>query len=162
MLSLLVAMSENRVIGKDGALPWHLSADLKRFKRLTMGHTLVMGRRTHESIGQPLPGRRTIVLTRQTVYSPEGVETASNLATALELAAEDSEVFVVGGAEVYADALPEADRIYLTRIHAQFEGDTSFPPLDKSVWRLVESERHPADDGFPHDYSFEIWERAAT
>jgi len=159
-LSLIAAVAQNGVIGRDGQLPWHLSDDLRRFKRLTMGHTLIMGRRTWESIGRPLPGRRTIVVTRQLRYrTAPGVQTAATLEEALQLAvaAGEEEAFVVGGAELYRQALSRADRVYLTAVLADVEGDTFFPvPLDefgRSSWRILESEHHEADAG--NDFPFE-------
>src|ERR1700742_580843 len=125
-ISIIVAVAENGVIGRDGQLPWRLSADLQRFKRLTMGHTMIMGRRTWESIGRPLPGRRTIVVTRQTNYSvAEGVQTAASLDDALAIAETtgEREVFVVGGAELYNEALPQAGRLFFTEVAADVEGD---------------------------------------
>ncbi len=160
-LSIIVAAAENRVIGRDGGLPWHLSKDLKRFKKLTLGHALVMGRKTFESIGRPLPRRRSVVLSRDPVYRPPGAETAGSLEGALARLAKEgeAEVFVIGGAEVFAEALPLAERLYLTRVHAQVGGDVCFPPFDPAAWRLVSSERHDADDRHAYPFSFEVWER---
>ncbi|RMH23020.1 MAG: nucleoside triphosphate pyrophosphohydrolase [Acidobacteria bacterium] len=158
-ISLLAAMSENRVIGRDGRLPWHLPADLKRVKRLTVGHTVIMGRRTFESIGRPLPRRRSIVLSRDRRYRPAGVEVAASLEEALALAGGEEEVFVFGGAELFRLALPRARRIYLTLVHAEVEGDVHFPPWDESDWRLVEDRRYDADERHPHPYSFRLYER---
>jgi dihydrofolate reductase len=154
MLSLIVAMSENRVIGRNGRLPWHLSSDLRRFKQLTLGHHLVMGRRTFEAIGRLLPGRISVVITRQAGYQAAGALAAGNLDAALGLTAGDGEVFVVGGAEIYRLALPAADRIFLTLVHAQLEGDAFFPAWDEAAWHLVESTRHPRDDRNEYAYSF--------
>ena len=153
-ISLLLAMSENRVIGRDGGLPWHLSADLKRFKKLTLGHVVIMGRKTFESIGRPLPRRRSIVLSRDPAYAPEGAEAAASLDEALARAADEDEVFVVGGAGVFAEALPRADRLYLTRVHAEVEGDVVFPELDLGAWTLLSEERHEADERHEHAFSF--------
>lgn len=127
LISIIVAMAENRVIGQNGQLPWDLPEDLQRFKRLTMGHTLVMGRRTFESIGKPLPGRRTIVVSRNPGYVAPGCDVVSSLDAALELAAPAEEVFICGGAEIYQQALPVAGRIYLTEVDSVIDGDTSFP-----------------------------------
>jgi dihydrofolate reductase len=155
LLSLLVAVAENNVIGRDGGLPWHLSADLKRFKQLTMGHPIVMGRRTFESLGRVLPGRTSIVVSRQPQLAlPVGVLLAGSLATALELVAKEAEVFIIGGAELYATALPIADRIYLTRVHANIKGDTYFPPVDWSQWRCVAEEACAADEKNAYDFTF--------
>lgn len=164
--SILVAAAENQVIGRDGDLPWHLSADLQRFKRLTMGHPIVMGRKTYESIGRPLPGRTSIVITRQTNYQAvEGVVVVNCLEEAIRFAESlqgpDDEVFVIGGAEIYRTALPLAKRVYLTRVHAQVDGDVTFPVLEDHVWQLVEEQQHPADEKNSLDYSFQLFERVA-
>lgn len=160
---LLVAVAENRVIGRDGALPWHLPADLKRFKKLTLGHVVIMGRKTHESIiaslGRPLPKRRSLVLSRDPAYQAPGVEAVSGLDQALELASAEARVFVVGGAAVFAEALPRADRLYLTRVHAEVEGDVFFPELDFEAWMLRSEERHEADDRHVYAFSFLVYDR---
>jgi dihydrofolate reductase len=137
-VTLLAAVARNGVIGVDGGLPWHLPDELALFKQLTLGHVLVMGRRTFESVGRPLPGRTTVVVTRQPSWEAEGVLRAGSVDEALALAAGiDDEVFVAGGAQVYADALPRADRLALTFVDAEPEGDTSFPSVDWSQWREV-------------------------
>jgi dihydrofolate reductase len=160
-ISIIAAMADNGVIGRDGHLPWHLKADLQRFKRLTMGHTIIMGRKTWESIGRPLPGRRMVVITRQSGYQADGVQVAGCLDDALALAraAGDEEAFIIGGAEIYRLALPLADRLYLTRVLVPVDGDTTFPEFDASRWRLVESEQHPADDANEFPVCFECYER---
>ena len=158
-ISVIAAVAENDVIGRDGALPWHLSRDLKKFKERTWGHTLLMGRKTWDSIGRPLPGRRSIVVTRQQGFAAPGAETAASLEQALALAA-DEEVFVIGGAEIYRQALPLARRLLLTRVHAPVEGDVSFPPVDWNRWRLVEEERFEADARHAYPHSFQTFERA--
>ena len=162
-ISLLVAVAENRVIGRDGGLPWHLSADLKRFKKLTLGHAVIMGRKTFESIGRPLPRRRSIVLSRDPSYAPEGAEVAGSLDEALALAAgedeDEDEVFVIGGGSVFAAALPKADRLYLTRVHAEVSGDVLFPDLDLGSWKLRSEERHAADERHDHAFSFLVYDR---
>ncbi len=154
--SIIVAMSENRAIGLAGDLPWHLSPDLKRFKKLTTGHHLILGRRTFESLRVPLPGRQIIVLTRRPGYQPEGGQVAASLEGALELAAAagEEEVFIGGGAEVYAQALLLADRIYLTVVHAQINGDTFFPEIDWNAWQETRREHHPVADGQPLAFTF--------
>lgn len=158
-LSLIVAVAENQVIGREGQLPWRLSADLRRFKRLTMGHRIVMGRKTYESIGRALPGRTSIVLTRQADFqAAEGVLVADSLEAALREAGDD-EVFVIGGAGVYRESLPRATRVYLTRVHADVEGDTFFPRLDPQTWRLVEQHPHPADEKNDFAHTFQVYER---
>lgn len=156
-LAAIVAMASNRCIGKDNTLPWRLPADLKRFKQLTMGHTLVMGRKTYESIGRPLPGRTMVVLTRQKDYAPEGVRVAHSLEQALELA-RGGEVFIAGGADLYQQTLERLGRLYLTRIERDYAGDTFFPEVDLSGWRLVEEEHHPATATEP-PFTFLTYER---
>jgi dihydrofolate reductase len=164
MLSLIVAVSENGVIGLAGNLPWHLSSDLGRFKRLTMGHTMIMGRRTFDSIGRLLPGRRTIVVTRQTEWAFPGALVAHRLEDALEAAAEsgESEAFVVGGADVYAQALPRVERIYRTRVHASVPGDVYFPPLPEAGWQVIESRPQAAGDRDDYASTFEILQRVTV
>ena len=156
-LAAIVAMASNRCIGKDNTLPWRLPADLKRFKQLTLGHTLILGRKTYESIGRPLPGRTMVVLTRQRDYAPEGVRVAHSLEQALELARGD-EVFIAGGADLYQQTLERVRRLYLTRIERAYEGDTFFPEVDLSAWRLVAEEHHEATATEP-PFSFLTYER---
>lgn len=158
-LSIIVAMSENRVIGRAGGLPWHLPADLKRFKQLTTGHAIIMGRKTFESIGKPLPNRRNIVITRQITWRFPGVETAPDLDTAIRLATDDPEVFIIGGAEVFREAESRADRMYITLICANVEGDVLFPEVDWNLWRLTEDIRQEADATNALPMSFRTYER---
>ena len=158
-LSLIVAISNNRVIGHQGQLPWHLSADLQRFKRITMGHHIIMGRVTYESIDRLLPGRTSVILTRQQDYAIEGALVAGSIRVACDLAAADEEAFIIGGSSVYESALDIVERIYLTRVLADVQGDTFFPPLELVKWQLVESEELSADDRNDHDYRFEIYDR---
>ena len=165
-LSIIVAASENGVIGSQGDLPWRLSADLRRFKRLTMGHAMIMGRKTYDSIGRPLPGRVSIVLTKRREgggQRSEDVLVAGSLEEATKLVAttemDQEEAFVTGGGEIYRLALPEADRIYLTRVHTQVDGDATFPDVDWNAWRLIESEKHAADEKNEFDCTFEVWQR---
>ena len=162
-LSIVAAVSENGVIGRRGGLPWHLSADLKRFKRLTMDHAIVMGRRTWESIGRPLPGRVSIVLTRRTDWRPEGALLAASLEEALAYVPrtdlEQDESFVIGGESLYRLALPRGTRIYLSRVHAEVDGDAVFPELDWSAWQLVEESFQDADGRNDYPHSFQIWDR---
>jgi dihydrofolate reductase len=160
-LSLIVAMSRNGVIGKDNRLPWHLPADLKRFKELTMGHTIVMGRKTWESISRLLPGRRSVILTRKPDFRVDGAIVVNSLGQALLAAAGDNEVFVIGGEEIFRLAMAHADRIYLTIVQAEFEGDTFMPSIDPAHWRKASSESHPATDTSPLAWGFEIHERIA-
>ena len=157
-LSIIVAMSENRVIGRDGDLPWHLSADLKRFKRLTMGHPILMGRKTYESIGRPLPGRRSIVISRQADYRPEGVDVAGSLPTAIELCGDVDEAFIIGGASIYEQALPLANRLHLTQVLATVEGDTFFPEIAPERLTLVESEETTIDEKSGLSYQFLVYD----
>lgn len=138
IVSLVAAMGENRVIGRGDALPWHLPEDLRRFRELTWGHTVIMGRTTYLSIGRPLPNRRMLVLSRSPSFRPSGVESFPGIDAALAACAGEEEVFVCGGAEVYRAALPRADRIYLTVIHREYEGDVRFPPVPEA---FVEVER---------------------
>lgn len=158
-ISLIVAMAANRVIGRDNALPWRLSEDLRRFKRLTLGHALVMGRKTWESIGRPLPGREIVVVTRQEGYGvPPGVSVARSVEEALETARGD-EVFIAGGEEIFRQTIDRADRLYLTRIDKDFPGDTFFPEVDPERWRLVLREDHGATEETPFAYSFLTYDR---
>ena len=161
-LSIIVAVAENGVIGRDNQLPWHLSADLKRFKRLTMGHHLLLGRKSYEAIGRPLPGRFMVVISRGTPSLPDGVSLASSVDKAIELArkAGDHEAFIAGGAQIYRLALPRADRIYLTKIHRSFAGDSYFPKLDEELWTLVKSEYHEASQVDPCGFSFLTYDRS--
>lgn len=146
-VSLIAAVARNGVIGRDGRLPWHLPADLKRFRRLTTGHHVIMGRRTFESIGKPLAGRTNLVLSRDPALRPFGVEVLRSLEEALQLAKRrgEEEAFVIGGSEVYRRALPLADRIYLTRVGADVEGDVRFPSLDPGEWTEKTDEVHSPD-----------------
>jgi len=162
MLSLVVAAARNNVIGKGNALPWSLPADLKHFREVTSGHAVIMGRKTFESIGRPLPNRRNIVITRQPGYAPEGVEAAGSLEAAVALAMADSperEAFVIGGGEIFRQALPIADRIYLTRVEADVEGDAFFPDLDPREWREVSRREGIVDEKNSLPHAFLVLER---
>jgi dihydrofolate reductase len=160
-LAVIAAVADNGVIGRDGRLPWRLPADLRRFKALTMGHHLLMGRRTFESVGRPLPGRTTVVISRGRPDLPAGVRLAGSLdeAVAIAAAAGDEEPLVAGGAEIYRLALPRAERLYLTRVHARPEGDVSFPAFDSGGWREVEREERAADGENPVGATFLVYER---
>jgi dihydrofolate reductase len=158
-LSLVVAVSENDVIGRDNALPWHLPADLKHFKAVTMGKPIVMGRKTWESIGRPLPGRLNIVISRNRALEIPGVTVVSSFEEALTRAGDVPEVAVIGGAELFRSALPLASRIYFTRVHGIFEGEIKFPSLDLSQWREIDSSTHPADDKHAYAMTFTTLER---
>jgi dihydrofolate reductase len=152
-------MGRNRVIGRGNALPWHLPADLQHFKRTTMGKPIIMGRKTCESIGRPLPGRLNIVVSRNPAYSAQGFRTATTLDEALAIAAPAEESMVIGGAQLYAAALLLVTRMYLTLIDADFEGDVHFPPYDKSHWRETAREPHEPDERNPYPYSYVTLER---
>jgi len=166
-LAIIVAAADNGVIGKGNALPWHLPEDLRHFKRVTMGKPILMGRKTYESIGRPLPGRTNIVITRNPQWHVPGVEVACSLESALELAYQTAvndgvdEVAVVGGEEIYRAALPLADRLYLTEVHARIEGDARLPAMDWSQWTEVSRERHAASGANPYEYSFVEYRRSA-
>ncbi len=159
MLSLVVAVGENNEIGKAGRMPWHLPADLRHFKALTLGKPVIMGRRTFEAIGKPLPGRRNIVVSRKPGYNAPGCEVTQSFTDALVLAVGVAEIMVIGGGEIYREALLRAQRIYLTRVHALFEADTFFPAIDPSEWRQIVREEHAADARNAHAYSFITLER---
>lgn len=160
IISLIVAMDEKRGIGKAGKLPWRLSADLKRFREITMGHHLIAGRKTFESIGKPLPGRTMIVLTRNSDFRPEGCLVSASVHDALALAKErDTEVFVIGGAEIYAQTLDVADRVYLTQVHAEVEADTFFPVVNHDLWVEKEGSHHQADEKNQYAFTFKLLER---
>ncbi|KAA0226953.1 dihydrofolate reductase [bacterium CPR1] len=158
MLAMIVAMGRNRVIGREGTLPWHLPADLKWFRQKTRGHSVIMGRRTWDSVGKPLPGRRSIILSRSMAQAPTGAELARSLEQALELCGDDPEPFIVGGGEVYRLALPRAGRIYLTLVDLEPMGNATFPSLGPE-WVLTWRERHPADDRHCAAFEFQTLER---
>ncbi|EKP0315882.1 type 3 dihydrofolate reductase [Aeromonas veronii] len=160
-ISMIAAMAHDRVIGKDNQMPWHLPADLAHFKRVTLGKPVLMGRKTFESIGRPLPGRRNLVISRNLGYQAEGIEVVGSVEAALALLAGSSveELMVIGGGHLYAEMLPSADCLYLTRIDLAVEGDTRFPAFDDGQWQRIECESHPADEKNPHPYSFETWQR---
>ena len=160
IISIIVATDKNGVIGLDGDLPWHLSADLKHFKEITMGKPLVMGRKTHESIGRPLPGRKNIVLTYSKEFKAEGCEVVHSLNDAFKAAGDVNEVMIMGGSGIYDQSLTRSDRLYLTEVHADVKGDVYFPEFDKGEWVEREREEHFADDRNDFDYSFVVMERA--
>lgn len=155
-ISLIAAVARNGVIGADNAIPWHLPDELKLFKRLTMGHHIVMGRKTFESIGRLLPGRTTVILTRRSDYVIPGAIMAPTLQAAINAAARDGEIFVIGGAEIFREALPLADRLHLTTVDAEPAGDAHMPPLDLSEWRETAVEDHPADERHAHAYRYQL------
>lgn len=163
MIALVLAISENRALGKDNQLLWRLPNDMKHFKKVTLGHPMVMGRKTFESIGKPLPGRTSIIISRQSDYPvPEGCLLAASLEEALQAAlALDEQVMVVGGGQIYEQALPLAEVIYLTLVHETFDGDTFFPELSANDWEVAEQEEHEADDRHPYPYTFFTFRRKA-
>lgn len=161
MLSLIAAMANNRVIGRDNDLPWRMPADLRHFKNTTLGHTIIMGRKNYESIGRPLPQRNNIVISRNPEYDAPGCQLVTSFDAALEAAQGDEEIFIIGGASIYQLALPLADRLYLTLIDAEIDGDTHFPEFDWNRWRESRREVHSADSDNPYPYSFVQLERQA-
>lgn len=164
-VSIIAAVSTNGVIGRDNGLPWRQSTDLKRLKALTMGHHYIQGRKTYDTVGRPLPGRINIVITRQPDFAPEGIVVVHSLDEALRIAAAagDDEPFIAGGAQIFEQALHRADRMYLTRIHAEVEGDTYFPEFDDvSEWQLTDAERFDADEKNEYPFSFLLYERAGA
>ncbi len=161
IISLIVAASENNVIGRDGGIPWHLSDDFKFFREKTKGHPIIMGRKNYESIGRVLPDRRNIIISRQTDFQVEGCETVSSLDEAINLASKDEkeEIFVIGGGQIYEMAMSLADRIYLTRVHTELEGDVFFPEVSKDEWEEVSCEEHSADEKHNHSFTIYVYER---
>jgi dihydrofolate reductase len=161
VIKILVACDENRVIGKDNQLIWHLPADLKRFKSLTTGHVILMGRKTYESIGKPLPNRTTIVITRQVDFQAEGTITAHSVEEAIlkakSLTRED--IFIVGGAEIYSLSLALADQLLVTQLHDIFEGDAFFPEISADTWEIVDRERGVTDEKNPFQYSYLTYQK---
>ena len=161
-ISLIVAASTNNVIGVAGGLPWHLPEDLKRFKAITMGKPIIMGRATYASIGRALPGRKSIVLTRQSGFEAEGCEVVDSIDAAISAAGAVDEVMIIGGGDIYRQFLPQADRIYLTRVHAGIDGDTTFPELDMSEWTVSTAEKYPAGDERHYGFSIDTLDRRQT
>jgi len=165
-ITLIAALARNRVIGRENALPWRLPEDLRRFKALTLGHPVIMGRKTHESIlgslGRPLPGRLSIIVTRAPDYTASECIVAASLEAAFAAAEPATEVFVIGGAEIYRAALPSAHRLHLTEIDADFDGDAFFPDLPPGAWQEVSREPHPPGAEFAHGYAFVVYERVGS
>ncbi|WP_078546272.1 dihydrofolate reductase [Litchfieldia alkalitelluris] len=159
MISLLVAMDKNRLIGKDNLLPWHLPADLAYFKRVTMGHTIVMGRKTYESIGRPLPGRENIIVTRNPSYKMDGCTIINSIEAIKNLSDSNDELFVIGGSEIFREVFTFADRLYITEIDDEFEGDTYFPEFSLKDWTLISKDQGKKDEKNPYDYYFCVYER---
>lgn len=154
MISIIVAAAENNVIGNNNALIWHISADLKHFKQLTTGHTVVMGRKTYESIGRALPNRRNIVISRNPDFHPEDCETVSSVEEALRLTDGEEEVFIIGGGTIYREMWDKAERLYITLVHTVAEGDTSIPEIDRTRWKVVSRQDFKAGEKDDYDYSF--------
>lgn len=175
VIAVIVAVSKNGVIGRDGAMPWHLSTDLKRFKALTTGHPVIMGRKTFESVGKPLPGRLNIVVTRDHDWHADGAMAVSSLGAALELAKAHLEsfepdpddpdaeppdtIFIAGGGQIYAQAMALADVLHVTHVDAEIDGDTVFPEVDETVWTATHEEPVPAGDKDSHPTRYAVWER---
>ena len=158
-LAIIVATDEQGLIGKENDLPWKLSADLQYFRRVTMGKPLIMGRNTHESIGRALPGRKNIVVTKNASYQAEGCCIVHSVDKAIDACDDAEEVMVMGGASLYSQLLPQADRLYLTQVHASLEGDTWFPDWQSTDWQEVSREDHLADDKNDYAYSFIVYDR---
>ncbi len=158
-IALIVATDQQGLIGKDNDLPWHLSADLQYFKKVTMGKPLIMGRNTHESIGRALPGRQNIIVTKNRSYKAEGCSVVHSTEAALSLVKDAQEVMVMGGASLYTQLLPQADKLYLTLVHADLEGDTWFPQWYSEQWQKISCEDHPADDKNEYPYSFIVYQK---
>ena len=162
---LIAALAENRVVGIDNRLPWHLPEDLKYFKRITTGKAIIMGRKTYESIGRPLPNRTNIVISRNSDFRAEGVKVVASLDAAINLATDVNasngvqEVMIIGGASIYEAALPEAERLYITHVHAEVEGDAYFPAVNFKLWSEVTREDHEASDNNPYGYSFVVYDK---
>jgi len=154
MISLIVAMDKNRTIGKQNQLPWHLPADLRHFKTITMGKPIVMGRKTYDSIGKPLPGRRNIVISRQKNLVLEGCDVFSSLEAAIDALRSEDEIMIIGGATIFTEALPLAQKMYLTLIDTEVDGDTFFPAWDEETWREIANEVHEADEKNSYRYKF--------
>jgi len=159
-LAIIVAMSRNRVIGANGRIPWHLPDELRLFKRLTLGHHIIMGRRTWESIGRPLPGRHAVIVSRQPGYCVPGAVVAPSFEAAVDACGPDDRIFVIGGSELFQLAMPVAGRLYLTTVDAEFAGDTLMPEFDPADWREIESQSHPIDARHPCAYHHAVYERA--
>lgn len=158
-ISLIAAAARNGIIGRDGRLPWHLPNDFRYFKRMTLGRPIVMGRRTWESLDGPLPERRNIVMTRQKGFTAPGARVVATADEAISAADDADELMIIGGGQVYAQFLEAAGRVYLTRVDADINGDTSFPTLDERRWRLTSREAHPADERHAHAYEFRVYDR---
>jgi len=158
-VSIIAAMAQNRTIGINNTLPWRLPGELKYFKAVTMGHHILMGRKTYESIGKPLPGRTTVIITRNKDFTAPGCITANSIDAAIQASAGDDEIFFVGGAELYSQALAFADRLYLTEIQKDFEGDAHFPSFDYNQWQEIQREKHKVDEPDGLEYHFVVYDK---
>ncbi|MBA6326913.1 type 3 dihydrofolate reductase [Colwellia sp. MB02u-6] len=159
ILSMIVAHANNRVIGKNNDMPWHLPADLAYFKKTTLGKPIIMGRKTYQSIGRPLPGRKNIVISRDNNFRAEGVEVVNSVDAALALVVDSAEVMVIGGGAIYQHCLAVAQRLYITHINAAIDGDTHFPEYDLTVWQKVTSDIRPSDEKNPYQLDFSVYEK---
>ncbi|UOB18870.1 dihydrofolate reductase [Abyssalbus ytuae] len=159
MITIIAAAAENNALGKDNDLVWHLPDDFKRFKQLTTGHFIIMGRKTFESFPKPLPNRTHVVITRQTDYNPDGCIVVNSMEKALELAKDDPQPFIIGGGEIYKLGLPYCNKIELTRVHASFDADTFFPEIEEGKWTLIQSTHHPKDDKHKYDFTYLTYSR---
>ncbi|MCZ8230451.1 dihydrofolate reductase [Flavobacterium sp.] len=157
MITLIAAVADNRALGKNNDLLWHLPNDFKRFKAITSGHYIIMGRKTFESFPKPLPNRIHVIITRQKNYQPEGCIVVDSIEKAIEACSTTDNIYVIGGGEIYNLAMPYADLLDITRVHHEFEADTFFPEIDPKKWQLSESEKHLKDEKHLYDYSFEIY-----
>lgn len=160
MVIIIAAIAKNNALGKDNQLIWHLPADLKRFKSITSGQTVVMGRKTFESLGKALPNRKNVVITRNRNFKKEGVTVVNSLEEALAFSKEKENIYILGGAEIYSQALPIADLLDLTLIHGHFEADTFFPVIDQNIWKEIKREDHKKDDKNAYDYSFVTYKKS--
>ncbi|MDB4297245.1 dihydrofolate reductase [Flavobacteriaceae bacterium] len=159
MTTIIAAKAQNNELGKDNDLIWHLPADLKRFKAITTGHHIIMGRNTYESIGRPLPNRTTVIITRNTDYTAEGCIVVNSIEKAIDIAKEDDNAFIIGGAQIYNDAINFVDVLDICEVHETFEADVYFPTIDKTIWEEVERTDHTADEKNKHNYSFVKYKR---
>lgn len=157
MITLIAAAAENNALGKNNDLIWHLPDDFKRFKAITSGHYIIMGRKTFESFPKPLPNRTHVIITRQKNYNPENCIVVNSLEKAIEICPKDEDVFVIGGGEIYQQSIAIADKIELTRVHSTFKADTFFPEIDTTIWELVQEEFHPKDEKHLFDFSFQTY-----
>ncbi len=162
IISLIAAMAKNRIIGKDNQMPWHLPADLAHFKQITLGKPIIMGRKTFESIGKPLPGRQNIVVSRDSHYSREGVDAVESLEQAIKTAGTVEEIIIVGGGNIYEQMLPQAHRLYLTHIDLEIDGDTQFPEYKHLGWQKISKEHHPADGKNRHHCTFVLLQKKSV